>query len=243
MGGESARMPRTGDSVVTLSGMTQEAPVSPPRAFSQGVGTVFQGAGTTLFLVMMSVCCLSSLLSKETAQRSDLASIGWRLPGQDAGGAPLYSASVAVSLSVAFGMVLGMALAASGLGLQAMRRSAARAAVITALAGLAFWPVQAVFAARVLHSIPLTALAALLAVMFLTLTLLAAAALREMRRTPPPADVDVLPEAYKVPYSHYHEDPPEVRLERELEQRRKKLEAQQKELERLEEELRRKRTQ
>ena len=38
------------------------------------------------------------------------------------------------------------------------------------------------------------------------------AALREMRRDPPPRGMEVLPKDYKVPYSHYHEDPPEVRL-------------------------------
>jgi hypothetical protein len=213
----------------------------PPRAFAQGVGTVFQGVGTTLFLMMLAVCCLSSLLSKGTAQRTDLAGVGWRLPGQDPTQPPLYSASIAVSLSVVFGMVLGMALAGSGLGLQAMRRSGAMAALVSALAGAIFWPVQAVFAARVLGSVLLSGLAALLAVMFLTLTLLALGAWREMRRTPPPEDVDVLPDSYKIPYSHYHQDPPEVRLERELEQRRRKLEAQQKELEAMEQELRRKR--
>jgi hypothetical protein len=211
----------------------------PPRAFSQGVGTVFQAAGTTLFLAMLSVCCLSSLLSKQTAQRADLAGIGWRLPGQGPG-QPLYSASIALSLSIVMGMLLGVALASSGLGLQAMRRSSARVALATSAAGLIFWPVQGVFAARVLGSVSLTLMAALLAVMFLTLTLLAFAAWREMRRTPPPGDVDVLPEDYKVPYSHYHQDPPEVRLQRELEERRRRLQAQQKELEMLEEELRRK---
>jgi len=61
-----------------------------------------------------------------------------------------------------------------------------------------------------------------------------------MRRTPPPADYEVLPADYKVPYSHYHVDPPEVRLAAELEQRRQRLAVQQKELEMLEEKLRRK---
>ena len=58
-----------------------------------------------------------------------------------------------------------------------------------------------------------------------------------MRRNPPPAGFEILPADYKVPYSHMHQDPPEVRLARELEQRRQKLEVQQKELEMLEQKL------
>src|SRR5687767_12769376 len=34
----------------------------PPRAFTQGVGLVFQTVGVTLFLVMFFTCCGSSLL-------------------------------------------------------------------------------------------------------------------------------------------------------------------------------------
>jgi hypothetical protein len=43
-----------------------------------------------------------------------------------------------------------------------------------------------------------------------------------------------------VPYSHLHQDPPEVRLERELQSRKERLAVQQKELQLLEEKLRRK---
>jgi hypothetical protein len=60
-----------------------------------------------------------------------------------------------------------------------------------------------------------------------------------MRRNPPPPGHEVLPAGYKVPYSWYHDDPPEVRLARELEQRRERLAVQQKELEMLEETLKR----
>ena len=63
---------------------------------------------------------------------------------------------------------------------------------------------------------------------------------REMRRDPPRPGHEVLPADYKVPYSHLHEDPPEARLAKELEQRRERLAVQQKELEMLEERLRRK---
>jgi hypothetical protein len=62
---------------------------------------------------------------------------------------------------------------------------------------------------------------------------LAIQAFREMRKNPPPAGHDVLPPGYKIPYSHYHADPPEVRLAAELAQRRERLAVQQKELEAL----------
>jgi Skp family chaperone for outer membrane proteins len=48
-----------------------------------------------------------------------------------------------------------------------------------------------------------------------------------------------LPAGYKLPYSHLHKDPPEVRLAAELEQRRERLAVQQKELEMLEAKLKR----
>ena len=61
----------------------------------------------------------------------------------------------------------------------------------------------------------------------------------EMRKNPPPEGHDVLPPGYKIPYSHYHADPPEVRLAAELAQRRERLAVQQKELEALEAKIKR----
>ena len=72
------------------------------------------------------------------------------------------------------------------------------------------------------------------------LTGLAFSAFHEIRRTPPERDHEVLPPGYKIPYSWYHDDPPEVRLARELEERKRKLAIQQKEIEMLEEKIRRK---
>src|SRR5258706_9004807 len=89
----------------------------PPRAFTQGVGTVFQFAGVTLFLTMMSVCCLSSLLSKDYAARADRTQIGWHFPG-DKPDAPSYSYAQAMTVSVALGVFFGLAMAGVGLGLQ-----------------------------------------------------------------------------------------------------------------------------
>ena len=103
------------------------------------------------------------------------------------------------------------------------------------------WSCVVLFAARVMGSVLLSIVAVGLVVLFGVLFALAVGAMREMKRDPPPAGHEVLPEGYKVPYSWYHDDPPEVRLAKELEQRRERLAVQQKELEMLEERLRKRR--
>lgn len=211
----------------------------PPRAFTQGVGTVFQVAGVVLFLCAMFVCCGSSLVSKNVAERRDLMDIGWRIPL--GGGELFYSAQRAITVSVLAGVFFGVALAGLGLGLQAEHRAAPYGAAAVAVTGLLFWATHAAFAVQPLRSAWLTILASALALCFAALSALAAGAVREMRRDPPPPGHEVLPADYKVPYSHLHADPPEVRLARELEERRRRLAVQQKELEALEEKVRLKR--
>jgi hypothetical protein len=209
-------------------------PPPPPRAFTQGVGTVFQVVGSIMFLALATVCCGSSLLSKSTAERPDLMRIGW---GQRSGGEVVYSAQRAISVGMFVGVGLSAAVASVGLGLQATHRSAAVGGVVVTAFGLVFWIVHLAFAARVMGSVLLPVIAGGFVVLYAVLFALGVAAWREMRRHPPPAGHEVLPEGYKVPYSWYHEDPPEVRLARELEQRRERLAVQQKELEMLEERL------
>ena len=127
-----------------------------------------------------------------------------------------------------------------GLGLQAQRRQAPVFAVVVTGFGALFWLVHSFFFGQAMHSFLMTLLAVLLMFLFTGLLILSIAGLREMRRDPPPQGFELLPADYKVPYSHMHQDPPEVRLARELEQRREKLAVQQKELEMLEEKLNRK---
>ena len=200
---------------------------------------MFQVVGVSLFVASMFVCCGSGLISKDVAQRHDLTQIGWVL-GTPARATWFYSAQRAISLSVTLAVFFGLALAGIGLGLQAQRPFAPYAGVAVCGFALVFWCTQTVFAVQKLHSVMLAAVGFALFSLFGVLTLLAAFALREMRRTPPPADLEILPADYKVPYSHLHDDPPEVRLARELEQRRERLAVQQKELEMLEGRLRRK---
>jgi hypothetical protein len=203
---------------------------SPPRAFTQGVGTVFQIVGVTTFLGFFFVCCLSGLLSKDTATHTHLADVGW--------GA--YSAQRAVSISMAVGIFFGVALAGIGLGLQAQRRLSPAMAVLACAIATAYWLIHTMLFAQTAHSWTLSGLSAILSILFLLLLFLAIGAWMEMRRNPPPIGYEILPADYKVPYSHMHQDPPEVRLARELEQRRERLAVQQKELEMLEEKLHRK---
>jgi hypothetical protein len=206
---------------------SSDAPSPPPRAFTQGVGTVFQFVGVSVFLVFMSTCCLSALLSKQAATGTALSSVGWGS----------YTAQRAVSIGVMIGVLMGIAWAGIGLGLQAQRRWSAPAGIVSCGLPAVFWIVHTIFFFVRTGSILLTVIAALLSILCLVLLGFAISSFREMRRNPPPVGFEVLPADYKVPYSHMHQDPPEVRLSRELEQRRQKLEVQQKELEMLEQKL------
>src|SRR4051812_8383380 len=116
-------------------------PDAPPRAFSQGVGTVFQFAGVTLFLLMLGTCCLSSLLGKDTATDPARTRLGWHLPG-DPPDQPTYSYARAVTFTVSLGVFFGMALAGIGLGLQAERRRAPLAAIACTAFATLFWLTQ-----------------------------------------------------------------------------------------------------
>jgi len=137
-------------------------------------------------------------------------------------------------------VLLGIGLAGAGLGLQAMRRNSPGLAVIVTGVGTGFWLFHSIFFAIAARSVLLTVIALGLTAGFSALLALAIGAMKEMRRTPPPIAMEILPPDYKIPYSHQHQDPPEVRLAKELEQRREKLAVQQKELEMLEQKLQRK---
>lgn len=206
------------------------SPQPPPRAFTQGVGTVFQFTGVLMFLGFFFACCFSALLSKDTAMRSDWNTMGWGT----------YTGQQGLSIAMVVGVGLGLALASIGLGLQAQRRKSPTFAVVTCGFGSLFWLVHALFFAFALRSIALSLVALVLLALFIALLALSIGAYREMLADPPPPGFELLPQDYKIPYSHMHQDPPEVRLAKELETRRQKLEIQQKELEMLEQKLHRK---
>lgn len=192
----------------------------------------------------MAVCCGSSLLSKEVAERKAWGEVGWGVR-TDVDGAgdttrhAVYSANLATTLSVALSVLLGAALAGLGLGLQAQRHGTAGWAVVVTTFGVIFWAIQLIFFVQELHSVLLAVLAFGMLAMFAALSALAWKAHREMCADPPPPDQEVLSAGYNVPYSHLHDDPPEVRLAAELAQRRQRLLVQQKELDMLEERIRR----
>jgi hypothetical protein len=217
----------------------EPSPAPPPRAFTQGVGLVFQFVGVTLFLVMFFTCCGSSLLSKDWATRTDLTQVGWGRAG-DNPRQPAYSAQRALTICVFTGVCLGMALAGAGLGMQSGSRIAAPLAVAVALFGAIFWSLHVMFVVTTTHSLLFALIASTLAIVFAGLLAFAVPAMIEMRKNPPPPGHDALPAGYKIPYSHYHADPPEVRLAAELAERRERLLVQQKELEALEAKLKKK---
>src|SRR5450432_1492052 len=177
--------------------MTDLPPTNPPpRAFTQGVGTVFQFAGVTMFLAFFSTCCLSGLLSQNFATHTQLTTIGW---GN-------YSAQRAISISLVVGIVLSMAVAGLGLGMQAQRRTSALMAVIVSGIGCTFWFIHTFFFATTMRSILLTLIALIFAIAYSLLLVLAIGGWREMRSSPPPVGFELLPADYKVPYSHAHDD-------------------------------------
>src|SRR5688500_16224606 len=145
----------------------------PPRAFTQGVGLLFQWAGVTLFLASFFVCCASSLLSRDRATQTDLTRIGWSA----------YTAQRAVTICLVCAVFFGMALAGVGLGLQAQSRRAPWMGVaLTGMAAL-FWLVHAVFFASVSVWVMMLISLAMTVVFALLLTF-AVGARREMRRDP-----------------------------------------------------------
>jgi hypothetical protein len=208
----------------------------PPRAFSQGAGTVFQTTGVTLFLVFTFVCCGSALRSKKWATRPDREHAGWKSPA----GRMLYSEKDWITATVFGGVLLGLGVAGVGLGLQADKRKAAGVAPLLTALGFAFWALQAAFAAHAMRSIVMTVLCGILAATFAGLCALSIGALRDLTQNPPAPGHELLPADFKQPFSHLHQDSPEARLVGEIAQRRQRLEVEQKELEALERRLRRK---
>jgi len=191
---------------------------------------VFQIFGCSLFLLFMFVCCGSTLLNKDTATHSNLTHIAWHG----------YSAQRALTISLFGGIFFGVALAGIGLGMQAEHRAAPIFAVVVTGFATVFWLVHLLVAAVGVQSVLFSMIAGVLMILFGILFVLAVAAAVEFMRNPPARGHEVLPTDYKIPYSHLHDDPPEVRLAAELEQRRQKLAVQQKELEAFEKRLKRK---
>ena len=136
-----------------------------------------------MFLVMFFVCCGSSLLSKDWATRSELTQIGWGESGETRQVA--YSAQRALTISVFAGVLFGMALAGSGLGMQAGSRIAAPGAVVVTLLGTIFWVVHTIFAATAVRSTLFALVAGGLAVLFAVLLVFAIHAFRRDAKKSP----------------------------------------------------------
>jgi hypothetical protein len=192
--------------------------------------------GVTSFLIFFFMCCGSALRSKDWAVQAGRDQVGWRT----ASGAIFYSERQWMLLSVSIGVVGGLATAGIGLGLQAVKRRAPLAALVAATFLAAFWITQGIFAVWPLHWIVTALLIFGVATIFVVLAGLSFASVREMAKNPPPGGEELLPLDFKEPYSHLAEDPPEVRLAKEIEQRKQRLEVEKKEVEALERRLKRK---
>lgn len=209
-----------------------------PRAFAQGTGVLLQTVGMILFFSTCCVCSLAGLWDPLLSRPEVLQ----QLQGNEPVGLTFWMlfqhpAKAGIMLMVMFMTVGGLAMAGFGLGLQSDTARSAWGALVTvtvmlavlAVAGAGIWIGRASWAARLWH-------VGLFALMWIMLGFVWVA-LRQVLAHPPPADVGVLAADFKIPYSHYHDDPPDVRLAKELAERRARLEAEQVELDRLEREL------
>jgi hypothetical protein len=198
------------------------------------VGVVLQAVGMMMFL---ATCCICSTSFLWNPILSPSEAIELTQSSQSKMSTPGDSGRTGVMLTVVTMTMGGLALATFGLGLQSDRREAALWAVITNVAmtllfiaaGVALWMGDSTWSVRIGHG----------AVLLISLILLGftIAALREVRAAPPPADIDIIPQGTKIPYNFYHDDPPEVRLQKELDQRRAQLDHEQQELDQLKDDL------
>jgi len=215
----------------------QDAPASsasssPPRAFAQGVGLLCQTFGVLLFLSSCCVCSLSGAWDQPIIRPPQVVTLGTLLERPDAW---------AAMLTVFTATLAGLALAAFGLGLQADRRAAPLGTLVTTLTALILLLIAAAALWFDDGTWPMRLWNGLLLLLFATLTPFAFAARRQFCADPPAADVDIVPPDQKIPYSWYHDDPPDGRLEREIAEKKARLDAEQRELEEMRQELERKR--
>lgn len=157
-----------------------ESPKPPPRAFTQGVGTVFQFVGVTLFVISMFTCCSTSLLSKDAATHSGLTTIGWHRAA-DAPDQPTYSAQRALTITLPAALLYGMALAALGLGLQADSRAAPIGALALNLFMAMFLVLQLAFFLS-MQWIGMSMICIVMVILAAGLLLLSIGAVREAKR-------------------------------------------------------------
>lgn len=181
------------------------APASPPpRAFAQGTGVLFQVVGFAMFV---STCCVCSAAGRweapsrgatiEKLKQDEPLVITLRRMFDEPGAAGLM-------LTVSFATVGGLAMMVFGLGLQSDKPNAAYAAVATCAlltmmllgAAACLWIGESGWVSRLWNH----ALAAV------TMTLLgfAIAALRQIRRDPPPPGMDILPDDFEIPRGFGH---------------------------------------
>lgn len=211
----------------------------PPRAFAQGTGVLLQTVGMILFFCSCCICALTPTWDERITSPMEIEqAIRDNRPGVHSIRAALSSpARAGYVFTVTCSTLGGLALAGFGLGLQADRGRSALGAVATAvgvesvllLSGVGLWVGSA--------PIPATLLNLLMLLVYAILLAFCVAAYRQVKATPPPADIDIVPPGTKIPYSFYHDDPPDVRLARDIAARQAKLDAEQKELDRLQREL------
>lgn len=210
----------------------------PPRAFAQGAGVVMQTLGAILFFSSCCICISTAAWDPLTPREQVLSDMArGDHPGVGLSTLLERPAAAGYMITAVTATVGGLAICVLGLGLQADRGRAALAQLLAtaavtlllALAAVALWRGAAPIMVKLWNHGLLVLMAGLTAMAWI--------AHRQVRAAPPPPDIDLVPPGAKIPYSFYHDDPPEVRLAKELENRRARLRAEQAELDRLQQEL------
>ena len=176
----------------------------PPRAFAQGTGVLFQVIGFIMFLTSCCVC--SSIGSWEIPSRG--ATIE-NLVKNEEGVITLskmfdHPGATGIMLTAMFATVGGLTLTVFGLGLQSDKPKAAWGALITTvglslvlgLAAVCLWIDEVGFSAKLMNH--------LLLLTTLFMAGFSIAALKDVRKTPPPPGMDILPADFEIPKSSHH---------------------------------------
>lgn len=175
-----------------------------PRGFARGVGAVLQFFGVVL---TFGSCCwwsFAGLTQERIGSSSALMTVA-DVVGE-AGATRLWGMGAVV---VSF--VGGLALAALGLGIQAEKRRATRAAAIVAWIGAAFWLARLIWVIVTAPGFGRIVAAALMAIAWGLCGVLALVAGDELRRNPPPPDQGAAPADMQLDRAIDREMPSDLR--------------------------------
>ncbi len=177
-----------------------------PRAFAQGTGIYLQVVGVLLFLTTCCVCSSAVFWDPvDTAgEMEQKVTVEKQQPIPTLQTMFKDPATAGFSIMIAFSTVGGLAMAVFGLGLQADKPKAAAGAMVSVVvwalvligAGVGLWIGDGSIGARLWHLL-------MMAIALLSLGF-TAAAFKQVRKHPPPTEMEVLPADWEPPKRGHH---------------------------------------